>query len=286
MSLIRSIKSRLVRLMPDRIYLKRQYQRKFGKRLDLKNPKYFNEKINWLKLHDRNPLYSTMVDKYAVKDFLKKTVGGQYVIPCYGVWDTFDSIDVESLPEQFVLKATHDSGTIYICHNKSDFYKKSGEVRKKFTTALSHNYYWNFREWVYKDVKPRIIAEKLLIDDGSQWLTDYKFLCFGGEPKIVYIGKDKAEHATNDFYDMDFNRLNLHFKDPNSDFFWEKPSQFEEMKALSRKLSAGTRFLRCDFYIINNQVYVGELTFYQNAAMSHISSEEWDLRLASWIDIS
>mgnify|MGYP000927822232 CR=1 FL=1 len=180
--------------MDDESFLKMAYKRKFGKELDLKNPVTFNEKLQWLKLHDRKPEYTTMVDKYEAKAYIAQKIGEEYVVPTLGVWEKFDDIDFTKLPNAFVLKCTHDSGGLVICKDKSKLDRE--KARKKINKSLHSNYFGGGREWPYKNVKPRIIAEPLLKDDATkvgeqECLTDYKFFCFGGIPKIVYISKDK-----------------------------------------------------------------------------------------------
>lgn len=274
--------------MDDETFLKMAYKRKFGKELDLKKPVTFNEKLQWLKLYDRKPEYTTMVDKYEAKAYIANKIGKNYVVPTLGVWKSFDDIDFEELPNAFVLKCTHDSGGLVVCKDKSKLNKKS--ARQKINKSLTSNYFRGGREWPYKNVMPRIIAEPLLKDDATkegeqECLTDYKFFCFNGVPKIAYISKDKAENPTTDFFDMDYKHLSIRMKDPNSDVLPEKPIRFDEMKKIAAVLSQGFPHLRVDFYCANGKLYVGELTFYHCSGFAQIQPEEWAVKMGNWIQL-
>jgi len=413
-----------LRFIPDELCLRLLYRIHFHKKLNLNDPKTYNEKLQWLKLHDRKPFYPKMVDKYEAKKYVAERIGDEYIIPTLGVWDHFEDIDFGLLPQQFVLKCTHDSGGLVICKDKKKFDYDS--ARKKINRSLKHNYYWAGREWPYKTVKPRIIAEQYMEDsnlhelknykiftfnevaktlfvssdcdkgetdagffdgdfkhlefnwgsshneqmhekpaafekmiqcteimaqrivkfkvdfyevdgntffgeltffDGSSfdrsiievwdndlgkmidlpdefgggnviigeqfviwvhsdkesWLTDYKFFCFNGEPKIMYRSQDKAEDAHTDFFDMEYNHLPIRMKDPNSTVPPEKPDTFETMKKLAFILCQGHPHLRVDFYNSNERVYVGELTFYHCSGFAEVHPNEWNLKLGEWI---
>ena len=274
--------------MSDKEYLSWLYRARMGRFPDLNYPKSFNEKLQWLKLNDRKPEYTEMVDKYLAKKYVEKRIGEKYIIPTLGVWDEFDQIGFEKLPDQFVLKTTHDSGGVVICKDKANFDKAA--AKRKLEKSLKRNYYWAEREWPYKNVKPRIIAEPLLKDDATkvgeqECLTDYKFFCFGGIPKIVYISKDKAENPTTDFFDMDYTHLPIRMRDPNSDVLPEKPIRFDEMKKIAAVLSKGLPHLRVDFYCANGRLYVGELTFYHCSGFAPIQPEEWAIKMGDWIKL-
>lgn len=411
--------------MNDELYLKIAYRIKMGKKLHLNPPVTFNEKLQWLKLHDRRPEYTTMVDKYEAKKWVAERIGEEYIIPTLGVWNHFDEIDFDKLPNQFVLKCTHDSGGLVICRDKEKLDKKA--ARKKLENCLKHNFFWGQREWPYKNVKPRIIAEKYMEDsatselkdykfysfrgvikamfiatgrqkgqtkadyfdmkfkplpftwgyphakvlpkkpqnfdemvkiaeiltkdipqaradfyevngktyfgeitffDGSgmerfhpeswdktfgEWLklpeklggygfinehlilwvhqsdekvlTDYKFFCFNGKAKIMYISKDKGERPAPDFFDMEFNRLNIRMEDPNSETVPDKPVCFDTMKRCAEKLSQGIPHLRVDFYVIQGRPYIGELTFFHMSGFAHIHPHEWETKLGNWITL-
>lgn len=258
-------------------------------KLNLDNPETFCEKLQWLKLHDRNPAYPKMVDKVEMKDWVSSRIGPGHVVPIYGVWDSFDQIDREALPNEFVIKTTHDSSGLSICKDKKtfDWAKAKARVEK----SLSHNYFMQWREWPYKDVRPRVFAEKLITESGGRAvdgdaLTDYKFFCFNGEPKVMYVSKDTSRDPRTDFFDMGYIHLPIRMADPNADDLPPKPAAFDEMKHYAAMLSRGIPHLRVDFYYIEGRVYVGELTFYHNAGFSRIEPPEWDKKLGDWIDLS
>ena len=282
-------RKKLLRILTDKTYLKIRYRLKFNKKLNLKNPQTFNEKLQWLKLYDRKPIYSLLVDKYEVKDYVSKRIGEEYVVPLYGVWDKFEDIDFNTLPNQFVLKTTHDCGGVVVCKDKDSFDKE--KARNFLEGHLKQEYFYYSREWPYKNVKPRIIAEKYMKDSKDQkeeGLTDYKFFCFDGEPKVMFIATDRAkenEETKFDFYDMEFNHLPFTNGHPNSDKVIEKPNQFELMKELCKKLSKDLPHVRVDFYESEGKIYFGELTLYHWGGMVPFNPEEWDYRLGSWIEI-
>lgn len=270
----------------DEEYLKRKFKAIMGEELNLDNPQTFNEKLQWLKLYDRKPQYTQMVDKYEVKKYVANIIGEEYIIPTLGVWDKFEDIDFDSLPNQFVLKCTHDSGGLVICTDKNKFDYKS--AKKKISKCLKRNYYYLNREWPYKDVKPRIIAEKYMVDESGYELKDYKLFCFGGEPKLMFIATDRSnpdEETKFDFYDMDFNHLQIKNGHPNSNKDIPVPNSFEEMKVLASKLSKGIPQIRVDFYNINGKIYFGELTLFHWSGMVPFEPEEWDYKLGEWIEL-
>lgn len=271
--------------LDDETYLKLMFWVKMNQKLDLENPTSFNEKLQYLKLYDRKDIYTTMVDKYEAKKFIEKKIGKEYVIPTIGIWNEFDEIEFSGLPNQFVLKTTHDSGGVIICTDKSAL--DISNAREKLESSLRRNYYWYGREWPYKNVKPRIIAEQYLcekkeiIDDPA--ITDYKFFCFDGVPKIMYISRDRAKTPSTDFFDMEFNHLDIRMKDPNAEITPQKPEQFEEMKRIASILSKDISHLRVDFYLISGKLYVGELTFYHNSGFGNVSPDAWNRKLGDWI---
>lgn len=276
----------LLKWMPDELYLKLIFETRMGKKLNLNDPQTYNEKLQWLKIHDRKPEYTTMVDKYEAKKYAAEKIGQEYIIPTLGVWDKFDDIDFDSLPEQFVLKCTHDSGGLAICRDKSKFNKDA--ARAKIERSLKRNYYWSSREWPYKNVKPRIIAEQYMEDAETAELRDYKFLCFGGVVKALFIASERqkeGEEVKFDFFDKDFKHLDLRQGHPNAANCPEKPENFEDMKLLAEKLSTGIPQLRVDFYEVNGKVYFGELTFSHFSGMISFEPEEWDKTLGQWIQL-
>lgn len=272
-------------LLPDRLYVALRYKMKLHKWPNISNPKLYTEKIQWLKLYDRRPEYTKMVDKYEAKKYIADIVGEQYIIPTYGIWERFDDIDFESLPNRFVLKCTHNSGGVIVCMDKKTLDLEN--ARRVLEECLKENYYWHSREWQYKDVKPRIIAEEYLYDaefpDDS--IMDYKFLCFNGEPKLIYYAEENTDDPYADIYDMNFQKLDIQFPEPNSPIIAAAPEKFEEMKEVARKLSDGLAHLRVDFYYTNGKLYVGELTFYHCAGIFHIKPEKWNQILGDWITL-
>lgn len=270
----------------DETYLKIAFRIKMKKKLDLDNPITFNEKLQWLKLHDRRPEYSMMVDKYEAKKYVAGILGEEYVFPTLGVWDNFDEIDFEKLPEQFVLKCTHDSGGLVICKDRSKF--DANKARRKIERCLKHNFYWGQREWPYKNVKPRIIAEQYMEDSVTAELRDYKFFCFSGEPKVTLVCSERFSEKglQEDFFDESWNRIPVKRPyHPNSETEILKPIQFGLMREIARKLANAIPFVRIDFYEINNKVYFGEITFFPASGFSGFVPREWDSIFGEWIQL-
>ena len=271
--------------MSDEQYLKIAYRARMGKKLNLDNPQTFSEKLQWLKLYDRNPEYIMMVDKYEAKKYVAEKIGEEFIIPTLGLWDKFDDIDFDSLPNQFVLKCTHDSGGLVICKDKSKLDVTA--AKRIIRGCLKHNYFWGMREWPYKNVKPRIIAEKYMVDESGYELKDYKIFCFDGVPKAMFIATDRAtegEETKFDFFDMDFKHLPFTNGHPNANREIKCPASFELMKELADKLSKGIPQVRVDFYDINGQVYFGELTLSHWSGMTPFVPEEWDYKFGRWIN--
>jgi len=271
--------------MPDEMFLRRSYKIKTGKDLNLDNPQTFNEKIQWLKLHDRKPVYSSMVDKYEAKKYVEGVIGKEYIIPTLGVWDKFDDIDFSSLPTQFVLKCTHDSGGLVIVRDKTSF--DINRAREKINKSMAHNFFWAGREWPYKNVKPRIIAEEYL-EDGHKGLRDYKFFTFNGESKFIYLSEGLENHSTAKISFFDFDGKMLPFKRTDYAAFdgdTELPKNFDEMRHLSDKLSKSVNcpFVRMDFYNIRGKIYFSEITFSPCGGMLPFSPDEWDTKLGELI---
>lgn len=275
----------LLKFVPDKIYLKVYYRLRFHSKLNLKNPKTFNEKIQWLKLNDRNPEYIKIVDKYEVRKIIKEKIGGEYLVPIYGVWDTFEQIDFEKLPEKFVLKCTHDSGGVVICKNKNDLDKE--KAKKKIEKCLKNNFYYIAREWPYKKVKPRIICEQYLEDSQNKELIDYKIMCFNGNPKCLFVCIDRESNSglKLNFYDLDWNKLPFKRRYPNFDRKIQKPKQFDKMLELAKKLSKDIPFVRVDFYEVNEKIYFGELTLFPGGGFEEFTPSKYDEELGSWINL-
>lgn len=273
----------LKRHLSSEKFLSRVYQIRTGRELNLENPVTYTEKLQWLKLYDHRPQYTTMVDKYAVKQYVAERIGAQYVIPLLGVWDNANDIDFAALPNQFVLKTTHDSGALVICKDKKTLDIK--EAKKRLNHFLKRRYYDCNREWPYKNVTPRIIAEAYMEDSRYKELRDYKFFTFGGVPKVLYIaqGRGKGEPTVADFFDMDFNHLPFTIDHDTAEIPPEKPECFEEMKRLAAVLSQGTPQLRVDFYEVDGKVYFGEMTFFHCSGMEQFHPEEWNRIFGDWV---
>ncbi len=282
-----TLQSRLLReRLSDEAYLKKIYKVKFKKELDLGNPKTFNEKLQWLKLYDRKPIYTTMVDKYEAKKYVADIIGEEYVIPTLGVWDRFEDIDFDSLPEQFVLKCTHDSGGLVICRDKTTLDLK--KVKKKINKSLKRNFYLiGGREWPYKNVKPRIIAEQYMQDETEKMLPVYKFFCFNGEPRIIQVIKnDKQANESIDYFDTEWTLLDLRQNFPNSTVPLPRPKKLSEMLSLVKELAGGRDgFLRVDLYTINDRIYFSEFTFFSDSGLAEFHPSSWDEILGSWIQL-
>lgn len=273
--------------MPDTAYLKLVYWARMGTVLNLKHPQTYNEKLQWLKMYDRKPEYSDMVDKCEVKKYVANLIGEQYIIPTLGVWDSFDKIDFDTLPEQFVLKCTHDSGGIIICKDKKNLDKAN--AKKVLSNCLKNSFFYYGREWPYKNVRPRIIAEQYMEDSTSKDLRDYKFFTFGGKVKALFIASDRfvtGEDTKFDFFDENFKHIDMKNGHPNACIRPRKPVNFEKMKELAEVLSVGTKHLRVDFYEVNGQIYFGELTFYHFSGFVPFEPDIWDKKFGDWIQIS
>ncbi|WP_133968156.1 ATP-grasp fold amidoligase family protein [Eubacterium limosum] len=276
----------LLNYISDRVFLKLTYRIKMRSKLDLDNPQTYNEKLQWLKLYDRNPNYVNLVDKYKVREYVKKIIGEEYLVPLLGKWDNATKIDFSLLPEKFVLKCNHDSGSVIICKNKNNF--NTEDASKKLSKCLKKNLFFWCREWPYKNVQPCIIAEKYMVDTSISDLRDFKFFCFDGEPKAMFIAEDRQrseEETKFDFFDMDFKHLNFTNGHPNAKTYPEKPINFDLMKELAKRLSAGIPHVRVDFYEVDGHVYFGEMTFSHWSGMVPFNPEKWDYIFGSWIKI-
>lgn len=281
-----SILERMAPVIPDKMYLHCKYFLRMGKRLNLIHPKTYNEKLQWLKLYGRRPIDTVLSDKYAVKEYIVKKIGRQYVIPLIGVWDKFEDINFDVFPDQFVLKCTHDSGGIVICKDKSKFDVE--RAKKIINRGLKHNYYVYSREKAYRDIPRRILAEEYREDSLTKELRDYKFFCFDGVPKVLFIASERqivGEETKFDFFDMDYNHLPFTNGHPNAKILPDKPVCFEEMKLLAARLSKGIPHVRVDFYEVDGNVYFGEMTYSHWGGMMPFEPEEWDYIMGSWIKL-
>lgn len=269
----------------DVLFLKVYYFLLMKEQLDLKNPKTYSQKIQWLKLHNTNPLYSRMVDKYQVREIIKEKLGEEYLIPLLGVWNSFDEINFATLPEKFVLKTTHDSGTVIICTDKDKFDLIS--AKQKITKALQRNYFYKSREYPYKNAVPRIIAEQYMHDENQTELTDYKFFCFQGVPAFLQITANKGVDKAVGYFDMDFNPMPFHTGQilPNPHGL-QKPDDFEKMIEIAKQLSKDIIHVRIDLYYINNRIYFGEYTFHNNGGIVRFSPAEWNGMVGDMIELN
>ena len=268
----------------DEKFLKQKFKSVFGYELDLQNPQTFNEKIQWLKLHDRNSLYTLLVDKYEVKKYVARIIGNEYIIPTLGVWDKFEDIDFDKLPNRFVLKCTHDSGGVVICRDKMSLDYQA--ARKKIISSLKCNYFWKGREWPYKNVKPRIIAEKYIEDEAHDTgPNDFKFMCFNGNVKCSFVCSERfsSEGIKVTFYDRNWKKMPFERHYPCSKTSLKKPINYDEMIEIAEKLSTNIPFVRVDFYSIQNKIYFGEMTFYPGSGMEEFTPSKWDKALGEWI---
>ncbi len=275
---------RLFDWLPDKAFLKLQFRAQMGMHLNLRNPQTFNEKLQWLKLYDRKPEYTMMVDKLQVRDYIAERIGEEYLIPLLGVWEDPDDIDFDALPDQFVLKCTHNSGLgMCICKDKSklDIVKVKRELRR----GLKQNYYLTGREWPYKDVQPRIIAEAYMEDEATGELRDYKFMCFDGVAKCSFVcsGRHSNEGLNVTFVDRECNVMPFERHYPALKTIALNPELYGKMLALAEELSDGFLFVRVDFYEVNGSIYFGELTFFPGSGYEEFTPEEWDYTLGSWI---
>lgn len=269
----------------DKQFLRLKWRHVMGYPLNFDNPITFNEKLQWLKLYDRKPEYTQMVDKVESKKYVAGIIGEEHIIPTLAVYENVDDIDFDALPNQFVLKCSHDSGGIVICTDKSKLDRKTAV--KKLKKGLQTNFFYQNREWPYKNVKPRIIAEKYMTEENGE-LRDYKFFCFNGIPRFMFIASDrfnKKEETKFDFFDMDFQHLPFINGHPNSSKPILKPKGFEEMKRLASKLSVGIPQVRIDFYEIDGCIYFGEITFYHWSGFVKFHPSEWDKKLGEWIEL-
>lgn len=269
----------------DEQFLRYRFRIVMGKRLDLKNPTSYNEKLQWLKLYDRNPLYTKLVDKVAVKDYVASIIGNEYIIPTLKVYKSPEEVRIEDLPERFVLKTNHDGDFlgVFVCKDKKNFdFNKAISILSK---NLQHNYYYTGREWPYKNVNPVIFAEEYKEDEFGE-LRDYKFFCFNGVVKALFVATERSVgHVKFDYFDRDFNHLDFTQSHPMSNVTLKKPDNFEKMIELAERLSRGLPHVRIDLYNCNGKIYFGEMTFYHYGGMIKFHPEEWDYKFGSWLQL-
>lgn len=273
--------------LPDEAFLKLRFRIRMGYSLNLSAPKSYSEKLQWLKLYDHKDLYTALVDKYEVKNYVEKIIGDKYLAKTIGVWDSPDDIDFTALPQRFVLKTTHGGGNdgVFVIKNKNSI--DEVEIKRRLYKALKQDLYKHSREWPYKNVRRRIIAEEFLEDTKTGELRDYKFFCFDGVVKALFVATDrqKREEPYFNFFDADYNELDLKQGHPKNPVPPEKPLCFEEMKEMAAKLSKGMPHVRVDLYEANGKVYFGELTFYHFGGMVLFEPNSWDNTFGNWLKL-
>lgn len=278
---------KIFRAFPDELYLKIVFRLRTGKKLNLENPKTFNEKLQWLKLNDRKSHYKHLVDKLKVREYIARELGEEYLIPLLGVYNSFEDIKFNELPNQFVLKPNHTSGNVYICKDKSKInYKK---LRIEINKWLKREYFWKHREWPYKGISPKIICEKYMIDQSKEELNDYKIMCFNGKAKCIFVCKNRGSSSglNIDIYDTNWNLTPMQrVGSPNSGGYSDKPKNYIQMIEYAERLAQNNKFLRVDFYNINDQLYFGELTFYPSSGFEGFEPREYDKLLGDWLNLS
>lgn len=268
--------------MSDETFLKINYRLGAGKKLDLENPVTFNEKLQWLKLYNRREEYIPWVDKASAKEKAAEVIGEEHIIPTLGVYDSFDDIDFDALPDSFVLKTTHDSGGVVVVPDKSRFDMK--KARRRLSTSLKRNFYYAGREWVYKDVKPRIIAEQYMVDESGVELKDYKFFCFDGQVKMIQVDFNRFVKHKRNIFDTNWQVQDFMIKYPNDlSVKIEKPECLDEMLEIAGKLSQGIPHVRVDLYNISGKIYFGELTFYHGGGLEKFDPQEWNYTFGEWL---
>lgn len=286
--IIKGLGSRgLLNWLSDDIYLKLIYKSALKKELNLKNPINYNERLQWLKINDRKTHYTKYVDKLEVRGLISNKIGEKYLIPLLGVYETVDDIDWEMLPEQFVLKCTHGSGTNIICSNKSNL--NVNHSIKQLKKWMNKNWYWVGREWPYKNIKPKIICEKYMVENEGEELKDYRVFCFDGEPKFIAVDFEinNKEKTRRNLYDLEWNFLENEISYPRElGIDVKRPFQLENMVNISKFLSKDMAHVRIDFYSIGEEIYFGEMTFYHQLGLAKISPEEFSDKMGSWIPIN
>lgn len=270
--------------LDDKYWLEYYFQKTMGYRLDLKHPKTFNEKLQWMKLYDRNPLYTKLADKYSVREYVTEKIGARYLNDLVGVYDAPEEINWSSLPTKFVLKTTHGSGWNIICSNKEKLDIKESII--KLQNWMSQNFYRRFREWHYKDIKPKIIIEQFIEGDPDFDLVDYRVFCINGKPQIIQVEVNTYTYHTRGFFDLNWNNLNFTYKYPLTNKRVPRPEQLPEMLQLSSQLTENIRFCRVDFLINEKKLTFGEMTFIPFAGYANFEPKSYDMYLGKLIPIN
>lgn len=278
------LSSKGINIVSDKQYLKMLYKLKMKKNLNIENPQTFNEKLQWLKLYDRNPEYTKMVDKILVKDYVASVIGDEYIIPTLGIYDKFDDINFDQLPKSFVIKCNHDSGGLVICRDKSELNIK--DARKKINRSLKTNYYNRSKEWPYKNVKPKILIEEYMFNGKNEELNDYKVFCFNGFAKYVQVHFNRFKNHKKYIYDLNWNLTDIEFNYPrDAKVKIKKPYNFDEMIKIANVFSNGKKFVRIDFYEVKKKLYFGEITFYPASGYRRFKKYSQDLMFGNFMDI-
>lgn len=272
-------------ILPDKVYLSLIYAIRMKKIMNWNNPKSFSEKLQWMKVYDHNPLYTKLVDKYEMKEYVDQMIGPGHTVPTLGIWESVNEVDFSKLPERFVIKGTHDSGSVIICKDRSTFDEK--RTRTKLQNSLDTNLYYLSREWPYKHVPHRIIAEEYMESKDKSTLTEYKLFCFDGEVKMVLVCKGLAHsnQRTNDFCDLNLDRYPFTSLFPNSQGDLKKPEQYDELLQYASVLSKGLPEVRVDAYVFDDKIYFGELTFFHNSGIRRFEPDEWDYKIGEWVKL-
>ena len=276
-----------LKLLPDKLYLQLLYFKHFKKFINFKNPRSFNEKLQWLKLNDRKSLYTTIVDKLGMKEWIKEEIGEGYTVPTIGVWEKPEDINFDELPNSFVLKWNHDSGSIVICKDKKNFNEE--EAINKLQHGAKFNGFWYGREWPYLNVPPKVFAEPYLEDKETQELRDYKVFTFNGKAKLLLIASERQKTGVDtkfDFYDMELHHIDMRNQHENGKVPPTPPESFYVMKDLAERISQDFAHLRVDFYEVDGKVYIGELTLYHGSGFMTFSPDKWYDILGDWIDLN
>lgn len=272
------------RFMDDRTFIRWEYFSGMGCFPNIEHPTTYNEKLQWLKLNDIHPEYAQYVDKYEAKEYVRSVLGDEYIIPTIGVYDSFGDIDFSKLPDQFVLKTTHDSGGVVVCPNKGKL--DIARARRKLEGSLHHNYFYEHREYPYRDIRPRIIAEQYMVDESGTELKDYKFFCFDGKCRMLFVATDRSKGDVRfDFFDPNFQHLPFRQGHPWATKEVRKPAGFEQMVSIAERLSQGFRHVRVDLYDINGRIYFGELTFFHFSGNVPFEPAEWDYKIGQWLQL-
>lgn len=283
--ILKFFKNRLLRYIPDKLYLELIFHRRMGYWINWNNPQSFNEKIQWLKLYDRRPEYTQLVDKIEVKKYVESIIGKEYIIPTIGIYKDVDEINFDDLPNQFVIKCNHDSGGVIICSDKKKFDYKN--AINKLANGLKRDFYYSTREYPYKNINRRLIAEEYIAGENGE-LKDYKIFCFDGHPKMLFVASDRqknGEETKFDFYDLNWNHIPVLNGHPCSNKKIQKPNNYEKMLELASKLSNGIPHVRVDFYNINGRIYFGELTFYHWSGFVPFKPEKWDYIFGQYLTL-